>query len=260
LKVRWDIDSDGYWDSDYAIEKRFSYKFKEEGQHTITLEVLDSYGGISRFTKTVTVMPLVIDSSLVDQRDHQVYKTVGVYGKWYMAENLRYGKVLEPNDIASDNGVVDVYQYTLDSSKTEQYGNFYTWNEATDYHRDIVQGVCPNGWRIMNYDDFQLLSSLLAKIFNKNSFIGIEGLLHLDFPLTGRYFHPLNQWDHQSEVGYLWLSKQLPFSWFSSWMIYREDIFYRDDYYSVAWENSWREEWREFTYQKMALPIRCVKE
>ncbi|MCD6346826.1 MAG: hypothetical protein J7L96_05330 [Bacteroidales bacterium] len=34
------------------------------------------------------VAPVLVDSSLIDPGDKQVYKTIRLYGKWWMAENL----------------------------------------------------------------------------------------------------------------------------------------------------------------------------
>lgn len=261
LKVRWDIDSDGNWDSEYSVEKRFACQFQTEGEHSITLEILDSYGGISQVSKSCMVAPVLVDSFLIDPRDRQVYKTIRLYGKWWMAENLRFGHPLDPNSFPKDNSQVEMYRYTVDSTKTDQYGAFYTWNEATDYQRDIVQGVCPDGWHIVNDEDFENLSSLLVKIRDKYEFIGINGALHLELPLSGRYFYPTGDWDQQQSKGYIWISDELPFPWFNSWIYInnRDTIIYRDDYQTVSWINHWRQGWGEFTYKKIALPIRCVK-
>lgn len=262
LKARWDIDSDGNWDSEYSIEKRFACQFPSEGEHTITLEILDSYGGVSQMSKSFMVAPVLVDSSLIDPRDNQIYKTIRLYGKWWMAENLRYGHPLDPNSFPKDNNQVEIYRYTADSTKTYQYGVFYTWNEATYYQRDIVQGVCPDGWHIVNYEDFEYLSSLLLKINDKYAFTGIEGALHLELPLSGRYYYPSGDWDQQQNKGYFWINKELPFPGFYPWIYYnhRDTIIYRDDYRTVSWINHWRREWNEFTYKKIALPVRCVKD
>lgn len=262
LRARWDIDSDGIWDSEYSIEKRFAGHFSADGEHTITLEILDSNGGVSQISKSLIVGPVLVDSSMIDPRDNQVYKTICFYGQWWMAENLRFGHPLDPNSFPKDNNLVEMYPYIIDSTKADQYGSFYTWNEATDYQRDIVQGICPEGWRIVNYNDLQNLSSLLLKFRDIYALTGINGALHLEFPLSGRYYYPLGHWDQQQFKGYFWISKELSFSWFSPWIYYnnRDTIIYRDDYRTVSWNNHWNSEWGEFTFQKIALPVRCVKD
>lgn len=261
LKVRWDADSDGDWDSDYSVEKKFAYKFASDGEHSITLEVLDSYGGITQVSKTVSIAPILLDSSMTDPRDGQIYRTVRLWGKWYMAENLRYGQLLDSGAFPSDNKRTEAYASTIDSTRSSIYGYYYSWDEATDYKRENIHGVCPEGWHILNFDELLELNAILRKIINKAEFLGENGKLHLDIPLSGRYFYPGGDWDHQNFKGYFWINQDIGFPQFHAWAYYngKDTICARSEYYSVSWVNHWKKEWGEFTYQKIALPVRCVK-
>ena len=262
LKVRWDADSDGEWDSEYSIEKKFAYQFSSEGDHYMTLEVLDSYGGITQIKKTILVAPVIVDSFMTDPRDNQVYRTVRLWGKWYMSENLRYGVLLNEGEFPTDNMQTDVFQYNSDSSKSDLYGYFYTYNEATEYRRNMEQGVCPDGWHIIDYEEINELNIILLKIYNRNDFLGEGGILHLDIPRSGRLFFPTGDWNHQEFKGYFWINYELPYPRHSSWAYYngRDTLISRNDYLNVSWVNHWEMEWGEYSFQKIALPVRCVKD
>jgi len=261
LKVRWDAESDGVWDSDYSVEKKFAFQFSSNGVHSMTLEVLDSYGGSSQIKKTVLVAPVIVDSFMTDYRDHQVYKTVQLWGKWYMAENLKYGYLLDTMQFPSDNGLPEANLYLSDTSKAKLYGYFYTYNEATNYRENVVQGICPDGWHIMNIRELHELESILWKIQDKSDFLEDKGYLHLNIPRTGRYYYPSGDWNHQEFKGYFWITQEQRFEKFSTWVYYngRDTICDRSESYSVSWTNHWKKEWGEFSYRKIALPVRCVK-
>lgn len=260
LKVRWDADDDGEWDSDYSIEKKFAYQFHSEGAHVIRLEVMDSYGGTTQATDTIMVAPVIKDSVMTDLRDNQSYKIVRLYGRWWMSENLRYGTRVDPGTICRDNGITEYYVYVDSLTGKEIYGGYYTWKEASDYSRDKARGICPEGWHLMSNSDLDKLIELILPIKEKYRYIGTNGVLKLDFDLHGRYFWPGDDWDETDRFGSIWISSSLPFAWFSAWAYYGGGLEARTDYTSVSWVNNWRKEWGEYTFQKIAMPVRCVKD
>ena len=112
----------------------------------------------------------IYEGSMVDERDGQVYKTVTIVNRYrdsvtWMAQNLNY----EPK-------IGKSFCY-----ECEKYGRFYTWAAAVDSAAEFsdeakgfgyqefmlsgytklkgnVRGVCPDGWRLINYDDFNWLN------------------------------------------------------------------------------------------------------
>ncbi len=41
LKVRWDFESDGFWDIPFTTVKTFKHHYPVEGSYTISMEVID---------------------------------------------------------------------------------------------------------------------------------------------------------------------------------------------------------------------------
>lgn len=207
------------------------------------------------------VAPVVKDSIITDPRDGKIYKTVRVYGKWWMSENLRYGNRANPGEFCTDNGITEYYS-RVDTISGEEIGDcYYTWKEASDYYRDPDKGICPDGWHMINASDMNYLNSLLAKIEDTYEFLGEDGVLELDFSLHGRYYWPGDQWNDVNNKGYTWLAEEMPYQRFSTWIYYNsyDTLIQRSDYHNVAWVNRWQKEWGDHTFRKIAMPVRCVK-
>ena len=80
-----------------------------------------------------------------------------------MAENLR------TTHYADGRKITNVYKYTSDLSpdtaeNVSIYGLLYDWYDAVDAERPTrathVQGICPNGWRLPNEEDFAALGDI----------------------------------------------------------------------------------------------------
>ncbi|WP_407440717.1 FISUMP domain-containing protein [Fibrobacter sp.] len=119
---------------------------------------------------TSTVDPELDDTKLVDARDGHVYRTVQIGDQVWMAENLNYA-YLQPTTLWDSTS----FCYKNDPKNCEIYGRLYSWSAAMDsaglFSDDAkgcgldgvclpprnVQGVCPEGWRIPNYDEWNAL-------------------------------------------------------------------------------------------------------
>ncbi len=55
LRVRWDWNNDGYWDTEYRTIKTIQRRFAEAGTYTVVLEVTDTEGFASTFDKTIQI-------------------------------------------------------------------------------------------------------------------------------------------------------------------------------------------------------------
>lgn len=113
----------------------------------------------------VITTPVPDKGSLFDPRDSVTYTTVFINGRWWMSENLNYGKVLDSKSggdngdgLPSDNGIAEKYCYGDNLQNCDIYGGLYTWNEMMNYTtEERGEGICPAGWRVPSKDDWASL-------------------------------------------------------------------------------------------------------
>ncbi len=126
---------------------------------------------------------------VTDERDGKVYRTVKIGEQTWMAENLNYAYTGVPYK------VIGSYVYTSDSTSwcyendpanCTKYGRLYTWAAAIDsvklandvdnpqdcgYGRECgltgkVQGICPSGWHLPSYDEWNALFTAVGGQLN----------------------------------------------------------------------------------------------
>ncbi|MEN9353036.1 MAG: hypothetical protein RL318_361, partial [Fibrobacterota bacterium] len=134
----------------------------------VVLVVRDSMGNERKDTMRVTRAPkagistipwnsVMIYGTLVDDRDGQIYKTIGIGRQMWMAENLNY---------SSGGSVGKCYNNSTDSCS--KYGRLYTWEEAMNgapSSAEIpseVKGVCPTGWHVPSDGEWDTLISAVG--------------------------------------------------------------------------------------------------
>ena len=108
---------------------------------------------------------------LKDERDGKTYKTVKFGNQWWMAENLNYADSAKTPSLKGKS-----WCYGDEPDNCAKYGRLYTWAAAIDsvalatdsenpqdcgYMKssknilpDVVQGICPDGWHLPDYDEF----------------------------------------------------------------------------------------------------------
>ena len=111
--------------------------------------------------------------TLTDERDGHVYKTVKVGDQWWMAENLNFRYMQKTKKLDSSSFCIN------DSLENcEKYGRLYLWSAAMDSaklyspnNRECgeaglcnqyasVRGVCPEGWHLPYYDEWDIVDSV----------------------------------------------------------------------------------------------------
>ncbi len=72
LKVRWDWDNNGIWDTEYSQNKIAHHQFNTEGYHTIKIEIKDQGGLISSRILVIKISPASIIQEKVQEKEKEV--------------------------------------------------------------------------------------------------------------------------------------------------------------------------------------------
>ena len=122
-------------------------------------------------------------NTLKDLRDGKVYKTVKIGDQVWMAENLNYSDSTKTASLKDKS-----WCYDNESDNCVKYGRLYTWAAAIDsvalandakapldcgYGKSCtlpakVQGVCPDGWHLPNYDEWVAMLTSVGWQSNEN--------------------------------------------------------------------------------------------
>ena len=166
LRVRWDWESDGIWDTEYTTAKTVSHQFTTVGSYTTILEIQDSWG-LTGFTyKTMIVNGTVVDI------DGNVYETIQVGNQEWMAENL---KVTHYQDGTAITHVTDATAwaaltseayciYNNASNEVDTYGALYNWyavNGDIDGNGTKDKEIAPTGWHVPSHTEWLTLVDYL---------------------------------------------------------------------------------------------------
>ena len=113
-----------------------------------------------------------------DKRNNRTYKYLKFEGKdtlgkaatiHAMAENLNVGDFVWGFKDQKDDSKVERYCYDDDTLNCRYYGGLYQWAEMmqlpsrcnTESCADLIkpnhQGICPDGWRLLTYNDFYII-------------------------------------------------------------------------------------------------------
>jgi len=163
LKVRWDWNGDGIWDTIYSKNKIVKKQYFKSGTFNVILQVKDKGEEIHSVSKSVTVSSSPVETGTVTDIDGNVYKTVKIGQQWWMAENLK-GKHYRngdpiPNGTGSlSNRTSGAFCYPgNDENNISEYGLLYNWYAVND-----INNVSPENWRIPTDVDWKKLEMYLG--------------------------------------------------------------------------------------------------
>ncbi|PJJ42285.1 uncharacterized protein (TIGR02145 family) [Hallerella succinigenes] len=86
-----------------------------------------------------------------------------------MAENLNVGEMVDGDKDQNNDSKIERYCYDNDTTNCQKYGGLYQWAEAmklssecntkscADSIKPNHQGICPDGWRLLTYDDIYVI-------------------------------------------------------------------------------------------------------
>ena len=151
----------------------------------VEMESSSSVSSSSYFDMTEQFNPDVEYGEFTDPRDGQKYRTVDIYDNVYkttyttFAENLNFGKMVMGGTVQGDS---TKYCYDDDPWYCENgWGGLYTWSNAMGlpsvcdsvgintsdcpYGLNVPnhQGVCPEGWHVMNDNEWANLSEISGR-------------------------------------------------------------------------------------------------
>ena len=100
-----------------------------------------------------------------------------------MAENLNIGEMVLGENEQNDDTKIERYCYNNDTTNCDKYGGLYQWAEmmqlpsrcntesCSDWIERDHQGICPDGWRLFTWDDYEIIRD-----YNDKYGDGIVGL------------------------------------------------------------------------------------
>ena len=92
-----------------------------------------------------------------------------------MAENLNIGEMVLGENDQNDDTKMERYCYNNDTTYCDKYGGLYQWAEMMQLPsrcntescykkiRRDHQGICPDGWRLFTYDDYEIVKDYYDK-------------------------------------------------------------------------------------------------
>ena len=92
-----------------------------------------------------------------------------------MAENLNIGEMVLGENDQNDDTKIERYCYKNDTTNCDKYGGLYQWAEMMQLPsscntescykkiRRDHRGICPEGWRLFTYDDYEIVKDYYDK-------------------------------------------------------------------------------------------------
>ncbi len=127
----------------------------------------DSYGDsasgpIWRFTTVSGGGSSCVGTPTVDY-EGKTYNTVQIGSQCWLRENLDVGSRIDGSQNQTNNSTIEKYCYNNDPNNCNTYGGLYQWGEAMQYSTtEGARGICPTGWHIPTYAEFQTLSTTVG--------------------------------------------------------------------------------------------------
>jgi uncharacterized protein (TIGR02145 family) len=103
----------------------------------------------------------------------KTYNTVLIGTQCWLKENLDVGTRINGSQNQTNNSTIEKYCYNNDTNNCNTYGGLYQWNEAMQYSTTPgTRGICPPGWHIPTYAEYQTLSTTVGGDGNALKAIG----------------------------------------------------------------------------------------
>lgn len=103
----------------------------------------------------------------------KTYNTIKIGNQCWFKENLNVGTKINGSNNQTNNGTIEKYCYNDNEAYCDTFGGLYQWNEAMQYSAAPgTRGICPPGWHIPTYAEFQTLRTAVGDNGNSLKAIG----------------------------------------------------------------------------------------
>ena len=207
-----------------------------------------------------------------DVRNNRSYKYLKFEGRdtlgkvtsiYAMVENLNIGVMVRGRKNQEDNDRIERYCYDNDTLTCHYYGGLYQWAEmmqlpsecnqkdcrdkydATTLHH---QGICPNGWRLLTYNDFYIIVNSNGNthgVEGVRSTFGFGGYNTTGYSLVGAGIRVDGSFKDLNEAAYWFFPSENPIENFAA----------GDDCYMGASDKTIN---KNVSYKSNGLSVRCV--
>ena len=124
--------------------------------------------------------------SQVADADGNTYNTTLIGEQCWLAENLNTGSMIDVTVHSSNNGTIERYCLLNVADSCDQYGGLYKWDEMMAYETEEgAQGICPVGWHIPTYDEWETLVTYLGGWNDASNKLREAGTRHWSIGNTG---------------------------------------------------------------------------
>ena len=218
--------------------------------------------------------------TFIDSRDGQEYRTIVIKKKYeqfeVFAQNLNYGTQVTLGTTTFDDSKVEKFCYDDDSWYCDNYfGGLYSWSETfglpracdsvwtgttpncpdsiakgivydSDWNKLQIQGVCPDGWHVMNETEWRAMIGgeesaymAMSKASNGSNSNGFSALF------GGGAFYDENgcKYSGMAEYAHYWYPQELSDNAAKNIDLYKTKVDKASRYYKFY-----------------GLPVRCVKD
>ena len=160
-----------------ARETKQSSSSNSEDKVNCSALLEDGTGGSWDVPKECRFNPYIDYGEMTDERDGKVYRTVKIGDQTWMAENLNYvdsvttpslkgkswcyGNVAKNCDVAGRlytwAAAIDSVKRANDADNPQDCGYGKTSEVASAGSATLIQGICPSGWHLPSYDEWNAL-------------------------------------------------------------------------------------------------------
>ena len=174
-----------FGDGSTSTQENPAHPYSSIGNYSVQLIAYNSYGSDTILKNnyiTVSTSSGGCPSTIV--YGGQSYNTVQIGTQCWMAENLNIGTMISSFNNQTNNGTIEKYCYSNNTSNCDTYGGLYQWNEMMGYvTTEGTQGICPTGWHLPTDAEWMVLEeeveSTTGVNWNTTGFRGTDVALNL---------------------------------------------------------------------------------